>query len=284
MHKIHRFLFMVYVLCIFYNSHVVKADTRNEPKILQPNFIPEDILHRNKELKKDFKNKTPQFDYFVQEITNFVDMPSNIHFYDYINPTIPDETFSSTEFNIYKQILLLKNIEKSPKERDAINGISKFLATNYKTQNIPAYAYINNPQLPEPLYMSQLVYDAFNSVQTGNIDALHALINSYDALLNAKDKFGNELLAIAIMFHRNNMVQFLISKGADINASNNYGETPIIMAARMSNIEAADLLINQGCNLKKLDSFSNSALDYAKESKNIQLYFLLTNGLKKHPR
>jgi hypothetical protein len=280
MSKAYKFLFIASILCTSCNAHAVETHSENKPEVTHPTFVSNNVSHKKKELKDGFENKVPQFEYFLQEITNFVDTPSSVYFYDYINPNVPEEAFSNSEFNIYKKMLLLKDVEKSSKERNAIHDISKFLATNFKTQNIPAYVYINNPQLPEPLYMSQLVSGAFKAIQIGNIDALHALIDNYD-LINSKDKFGNELLTTAVMFRRNSMAKFLISKGANINAANQYGTTPIIMAAINENHEIAEFLIKQHCNLRKVDHLGNSALDYAKETKNVQMYFLLTNGLKR---
>jgi hypothetical protein len=251
-----------------------------EPAMIQPGFITSIENHSSEEseLEKSFVNQQPRLEYFLQEITNFVDADTSNYFYDYINPEVPEQAFIASRFNIYKKMLLLKDIEKSPRERAARHDISKFMATNFKTQRIPSYAYINNPQLPEPLYRHQLVQAAFKSIKDGNIDALHALVNNYD-LLDSKDKAGNELLATALIFKKNNMVKFLVSKGSNINAANKFGITPCMIAARTGNLEAADFLARQNCDLKKLDNQGLSALDYAKESKNVSLYFLLKNKL-----
>ena len=253
------------------------------PKIIKPSFIPssdKSLSNQDITTKKKFAHSTVQFAYFTQELTNFIDAHPSNYFYDYINPNIPEQAFLSNSFNIYKKILLLKNIEKSPKERAAAEGIARFLAINYKTHPIPAYAYVNNPQLPEPLYLSQLETAAFKSIKTGRRDVLHSLVNNYD-LLSAKDRFGNGLLANAILFKRNNMVKFLISKNANVNASNKDGVTPIIVAVRTKNFEAANFLIKKGCNIRKTDSMGNSALDYARADNNTEMYLLLKNALKK---
>jgi len=272
----------VALLCIHALSCLAASD--DSPEIAEPSFVsPTDVtlFHGDENIQKGFKNKVPQFRYFLQEITNFVDAPSSTYFYDFVNPNISEQEFITGSFNIYEKILLLKNIEKTPKEREALHDISRFLATNYKTEILPAYIYNNNPQLPRPLYLSQIVASAFQSVQSGNIDVLHALIDNYH-LLSSKDKSGNGLLATAIISHRNNMVKFLTFKGSDINAINNYGSTPLIIASRTRNLEAAKFLVQQGCDLNPLDHLGNSALNYAIENKDIKMIFLLNGKLKEN--
>lgn len=278
MNKIYKILFAGFIFYVA--GQGLAAPAEQEPAVIQPGFSSniDDHIHEEGELQKTFANQQPRLEYFLQEVTNFIDADASNFFYDYINPEVPEQAFIASRFNIYKKMLLLKDIEKSPRQRAASHDISKFMATNYKTQRIPSYAYINNPQLPEPLYRSQLVQAAFKAIKDGNIDALHALVNNYD-LLDSKDKAGNELLATALILKKTNMAKFLVSKGSNINAANKFGVTPCMIAARMGDLEVTDFLVRQNCDLKKLDSKGMSALDYAKESKNVGLYFLLKNKL-----
>jgi hypothetical protein len=285
MNKLYKFLFAGFILFLSNNYVVLAEESENAPKVIQPNFInntDSHSLYGQTEIERSFDNKIPQLEYFLQEITNFVDSGSSIYFYDYINPNVPEQAFSSERFNIFKKMLLLKNIEKSKREREASHDIEKFLVTNYKTQSIPSYVYANNPHLPEPLYMSRLVNDAFEAIRKNDIDALHALVNNYD-LIDSKDAAGNGLLATAIAANRNNMVKFLVSKDSNVNAANNQGVTPLMVAAWTGNLEAADFLTREKIDIQKLDSKGMSALDYAKANNNIRIYFLLKNKIKKLP-
>lgn len=277
-------LLVLVIICISFYNHCKAAE--DMPKVIQPDVLSPNYqqkLRRKSDLEKGFENQFPRYEYFVQEITNFIDVESSIYFYNYINPTVPEQAFTQSSFNIYKKILLLKYIEKSPKERASMHEIEKFLDTNYKTQRIPSYAYVNNPQLPEPLYMSQLIEAAFKSIKEGNITLLHTLVNNYD-LLNSKDNEKNSLLSNAIIYKRNNMVKLLLAKGAEVNTASAHGVTPLMLAAKTGNLEAANFLIKQRCDITKLDRKGMSASDYAKESKNIDIYFILQNSLKQRSK
>ncbi|NRA73502.1 MAG: ankyrin repeat domain-containing protein [Rickettsiales bacterium] len=275
-------LFVILFLSIFYDRFCCANPLNKSPKVINPSFVSltdRNILPKKQDIKNSTYN-TVQLAYFIKEITNFIDKDPSVYFYDYINPNIPEQAFISNSFNIYKKILLLKDIEKSPKEQAAIQDIARFSAINYKTQTLPAYVHVDNPHLPKPLYLSQLAYNAFQSIKTGDRDALHALVNNYH-LLSVKDKLGNSLLITAILHNRNNMAKFLISKGANVNLSNEEGMTPIMIAAKMKNFEVANFLIKKNCNLKKLDNSGNSALDYVAENKNSPIYLLIKKNLKK---
>jgi hypothetical protein len=277
--KIDRFSLALFILFLSYSGTAVAAK-----KVIQPNPINSSArLNKTTEIEKGFENQFPRFEYFLQEITNFVDTESSIYFYNYINPTVLEQASISNGFNILRNIRLLKNIDKSPKERAAMRDIERFLNTNFETQRTPSYAFINNPQLPKPLYLSQLADAGFRSIKDGNIDTLHALVNNYN-LLDSKDEEGNAFLATTIMFNRNNMTKLLITSGADINAANNIGMTPLMLAARAGNYEAADLLIKRNCNLTKLDLKGMSALDYAKDNNKAEIYSLLQSKLKTRPK
>ena len=152
MNKIYKFLFAIFVLCTIHNIFCYAVQPKT-PQIIKPPFItPTDrsSLYQYKNTKKNFAHSDVQFAYFIQELTNFRNADPSNYFHGYIDPNIPEQVSLFNSFNIYKKILLLKNIEKSPKERASAQNIARFLGINYKTQTIPAYAYVNNLQLHEP--------------------------------------------------------------------------------------------------------------------------------------
>lgn len=62
------------------------------------------------------------------------------------------------------------------------------------------------------------------------------------------------------------LVNKLISYGADLNGRTRRGVTPLMIAARYNNAEIAKILITKGAKLSLVDDLGNSAMDHAKSS------------------
>ncbi len=62
------------------------------------------------------------------------------------------------------------------------------------------------------------------------------------------------------------LVNKLISYGADVNGRTRRGVTPLMIAARYDNAEIAKILITKGAKLSLVDELGNSAMDHAKSS------------------
>lgn len=271
----YKYFYKVLVLALFFSCQFTFA---NAPEMDGPPkqelFFEEDYL--NEDISKTFRGREDRLQYFLDEITNYPEVSPDF-FFDYINPEIHANSAALSRSNIYKQILRLKDVERSNKERHAAHDLNKFLATNYKTERLPAKAYITNPHLPAPLTVSQLVNLTFNAIPNNDMLALRALIENYN-LVNAKDAFGHTPLAHAIMLQKNDIVRFLIHNGADINMANAHGTTPLMLAVRLGNFEAAHMLIHYGSDLKMRDKDKRSALDYVGED--ARMHSLLSNALK----
>lgn len=267
--------FLRLLVLFFYCQHAFAAESpflKFVPK--QELFFEEDYL--NEDIRKTFRGREDRLQYFLDEITNYPETTPEF-FFDYINPEIPATNTILGRSNIYKQILHLKYVERSKEERHSIHDLNRFVSTNYKSERLPAKAYLNNPHLPPPLTVSQLVSLTFNAIPNSDMNALRALVENYN-LVNSKDGAGNSLLIHAIMLRKNDIARFLIHNGADINMTNSYGATPLMLAIRLDNFEAAHMLINYGCNLKNRDKTNQSALDYA--SKNAKMYSLISHAMK----
>jgi hypothetical protein len=259
-------LVAVTAYCFVSAGEPTSNDAQSQSKVLffGQNYSQEDLF-------KEFKGREGRVQYFLDEITNYVDRSPQL-FFDYVNPETSNEQFMQGSVNIYKKILWMKNIEKSPKERRAIHDLDRFVATNYNTERLPARAYSDGQPTPKPLTVSQLVDLAFNAIPNDNVSALRALVENYN-LVNAKDKLGNSLLAHAVMLKKSDIVMLLIHNGADINAANIYGTTPLILAVQSGNVEQVRTLLKYGSSVKQLDNTKRSALDYA--SGNVQIRALL---------
>ena len=65
--------------------------------------------------------------------------------------------------------------------------------------------------------------DAFEAIKVGNGAALTALLDAHPDLVNALGANANTLLSLAIAFGRDEIIEALLSRGADPNLANNKG-------------------------------------------------------------
>ena len=70
-------------------------------------------------------------------------------------------------------------------------------------------------------------------------------------------------LMLAIYRDHPELVQLLLTRGADANARNGSGQTPLIMAAAGGQLEIVSLLLARGAELDAADEIGNSALMWA---------------------
>lgn len=107
--------------------------------------------------------------------------------------------------------------------------------------------------------------------------------------LESRDELGYTKMHIAVIDNDINMINMLISKGADVNAksydkgSSNYcskcGPTPLHIASVMNNVKAANILIQNGANVDSRDKDGMTPLHMAVAKKKIDVAkLLLDNG------
>lgn len=88
------------------------------------------------------------------------------------------------------------------------------------------------------------------------------LINS--TTIQSSDGSGNSVLHYASEWHLpNDVMNFLIQKGANVNAVNGNGETPLFSAAKADNTDAIDSLVKSGASLAARDNLGSSPLHAA---------------------
>jgi len=116
------------------------------------------------------------------------------------------------------------------------NGIAKEIINNMRE---------NNERLTNQIFNKHLLA----SVKSNNIKGLEIFFkNCSNVNLNLKDYNGRGPLHYAAMNNSKEMIQILISKGADINAKNNY-KTPLHIAAQNHSMEIVEILITKGANI-----------------------------------
>jgi ankyrin repeat protein len=91
--------------------------------------------------------------------------------------------------------------------------------------------------------------------------------------VNAKKDKGHTPLYAAILYQRKEVVELLITAGADVNADEGTGWTPLHIAAGLNadlgglsaegHKEIVELLIGAGADVNAIDDFSRTPLDTA---------------------
>ena len=116
------------------------------------------------------------------------------------------------------------------------------------------------------------------SVREGNIEIVEFLI-SQGAEVNIKDSLGVTPLQVAARAGRLEIVEYLLSKGAKVGVKDHTGITPLHDAVIKEHIQIVKILVSHGANINTADSGNQTALHDAIMLKNIEISdFLLTKG------
>jgi len=98
---------------------------------------------------------------------------------------------------------------------------------------------------------------------------------SKGADVDAKDGSGMTALMMAIPFQNNNIISLLILHSSDVNTKDLTGMTPLIRAAIAGNKDTIEKLISKGADIKAKDEHGKSSLQYALEGDRTDIVDLL---------
>ena len=118
------------------------------------------------------------------------------------------------------------------------------------------------------------------AAKKGDIETLKALLDSDQALLNARDKDGSTALHCAAWKDNRELVAFLLAAGADVNAHNandHWGTTPLHAAAHANNTAVAQRLLDAGADINATDMNGKTPLFHTNFHKATAAAKLLTN-------
>ena len=110
------------------------------------------------------------------------------------------------------------------------------------------------PESADP-FRDALVASIHHFAEDGKLTHLQAILDRYPKLLDAKRAQelgkpshgdGYTPLQTAARHGRDEVVAFLIKKGADVNAADGYGYTPLHLAAEGGHLEVVKLLVSHG--------------------------------------
>ena len=85
-----------------------------------------------------------------------------------------------------------------------------------------------------------------DAVKSGDLARVKTIVDKAPSLVRAKDKVGNTPLHHAAIAGAVPMIEWLLSKGADVEAANTEALTPLFEAIRNGKDEAARVLIEKG--------------------------------------
>ena len=98
-------------------------------------------------------------------------------------------------------------------------------------------------------------------LEAKDIEALKAVFNECE--LNAYDRYSFKKPALSFYDILLELMDWLITQGADINAKDEYERTPLHYHAQVNNVEKVALLLERGADMEAQDKYKNTPLHFA---------------------
>ena len=116
-----------------------------------------------------------------------------------------------------------------------------------------------------------------NAIKVNNIKSIKRMLDNNPDFVKSKLHGGETALFTAISWNRQDVIELLVTKGADVNISTSSGWKPLYQAVSMnkSNLETVKLLIRNGA---KVDSH---ALKLARRKNQNEIYSYMLKVMEK---
>ena len=118
----------------------------------------------------------------------------------------------------------------------------------------------------------QAVHDAAGA---GDVEALKALLEEDEGLLEARNAGGGTPLHTASQAGMLDVVEFLASRGADVEAGDNENTPPLQVASLGGHIDVVEFLIAEGADPLSADDFGMTALHWAAYNNHVNIAELM---------
>lgn len=162
---------------------------------------------------------------------------------------------------------------------DLLNGnpnLSK-QKTSHDISPLLLACYYNKPQIVKVLLKHIDELTIHEAAAAGLLEQVQAMIENNPDLLDTVSDHGFTPLGIATHFGNEDVVRFLLGKGADpnIQSQNGYNVYPIHAAISSGFDNIAKMLIEAGAEVNVLQSSRTTPLHFASQQGNIDLIILL---------
>ncbi len=121
----------------------------------------------------------------------------------------------------------------------------------------------------------QQVKDFITACKTGNMKVVKRTEKDGFDIKSSLTKDGSTALMIAAAAGQNEVIRFLIEKGANVNAKKDFGYTPLMISIINNRTETARLLIDNGAKIVAQTTLKESPFIFAIEKCNTELVGLL---------
>lgn|GEM_PF-3234856 len=111
-----------------------------------------------------------------------------------------------------------------------------------------------------------------------DMEAIEELVNRHPKLVNRRDEFGVPLLFYTAHWNKFAVLEFLVSRGADIFIEGEYNETILHIAATKGNLAMIRFLVERGSDITKRNEFGQTALERASFGGKDAVEYLLSRG------
>jgi glyoxylase-like metal-dependent hydrolase (beta-lactamase superfamily II) len=108
--------------------------------------------------------------------------------------------------------------------------------------------------------------DLLDAVKAGDLDKVRLIVERDPRIVNVPNQNGETILFAAIVpGRRAEIVEYLISKGANVNQMNNFHMAPLHLACRRLPLEIVRLLVEHGADVNAVSKYQGRPLDMAYE-------------------
>jgi|SRR5690606_8530085 len=137
--------------------------------------------------------------------------------------------------------------------------------------------YYNKPQIVKVFLRHLDELTIHEAAASGELEQVQAMIEDMPDLLDSISDHGFSPLGLATHFGKEDVVRYLLAKGADVNlqSQNGYNVYPIHTAVGSGFERIAKMLVEAGAEVNVLQSSRTSPLHLASQNGNIELIILL---------
>jgi len=131
-----------------------------------------------------------------------------------------------------------------------------------------------NSHLPAVVYEDEYKKILFESVASGNIDVMRAMIKRFGTT-EVRDSQGNTPLLYAITINNVHAANVLLGMDAAVDAQNYVGLTPLLASIAMARVDYAQALLKRGADPDLADNKGVTPLMFAAEDDHVEIAQLL---------